>query len=92
MFKICLATVLIFLVQAAVFQNAGKLFGSVRNEKSEAIVAATVTVTKAKNGALIKATLTDGEGEFEFENVGHNSCKVSVSFVGMDPYTSDCLS
>ncbi|MCU0353319.1 MAG: TonB-dependent receptor family protein [Cytophagales bacterium] len=89
MLKIRLATALIFLVQAALSQNVGKLSGSVRSKKSEAIVGATVTVTKARNGALIKAALTDEEGKFEFESIGYDSCKVSVSFVGMAPYTSD---
>ena len=72
-------------------QLNGKIVGIVKNTNQEAIVGATVTLSKFKNDALIKATFTDADGRFEFEKLPLDSCKITVSFVGLDKYNSEII-
>ena len=69
----------------------GRLMGSVININKEPIVGATIILSKAKDNALIKALLTDANGRFEFENVKFDTCKLSITFVGMGNYTSEFI-
>ncbi len=82
---------LLFLTQFAHAQNIGNISGVVKNDKNEALVGATVTVVKVQTEALIKAAFTDASGAFEFEKLPLDSCKVTVSFVGMNKYVSELL-
>lgn len=90
MSKFCLFF-LLFVAQIIHAQNIGKILGTVKNSQNEALIGATVTLLKARNEALIKATFTDVNGAFEFEKLPPDSCKVTVSFVGMAKYTSELL-
>jgi iron complex outermembrane recepter protein len=72
-------------------QSKGKIMGTVKNANQEAVLGATVTLTKAKNDALIKATFTDADGRFEFDKLNIDSCKITVSFVGLNKYNSEII-
>jgi hypothetical protein len=91
MSKITFFAFLLFTVQFAYAQGIGKISGQVVDEQKRAINGATVILTKNSNNALIKVTLTDTEGKFEFENLKFDSCQLSVSFVGMSKYVSPLL-
>jgi iron complex outermembrane recepter protein len=80
----------LLLSKLSIAQN-GKMIGSVKNNKNESIVGATVTLTKFKNNQILKATFSDTEGKFEFDKIKADSCKINVSFVGFAPYSSDLI-
>jgi iron complex outermembrane recepter protein len=72
-------------------QGIATITGSTKNKNNEAVVGATVIVSKAKNGAIIKSAITDVDGKFEFERLKFDTCKLSITAVGVEKYTSETL-
>ena len=90
--KIALIVLLFTMNQTIYAQDKyGRLMGSVINTNKEPIVGVTIILSKVKDNVLIKALLTDANGRFEFENVKFDTCKLSITFVGMGNYTSEFI-
>ena len=87
--KTTLIISLFFNIQSLVAQATATILGSVKNDKNEVVVGATVIVTKAKNGIILKSAITDIDGKFECEKIKFDTCKVSISLVGAGKYTSE---
>lgn len=85
----CITFFLFLTTQLLYSQSIEKMTGQIQNEKKEAIIGATVIISKAKTNKLIKSTFTDVDGKFEFENLKVDTCKITVSFIGMQPYTTE---
>lgn len=68
-----------FLTQA---QTTGKLTGRVADSKQAGIAAATVNLLKAKDSSIIKMSVTDKTGNFEFENLPGGKYLLKVSAIG----------
>jgi hypothetical protein len=85
MYKKLLLLLLITTVGKA--QN-GIIKGIVKGDKNEAVVGATVILSKGQIGAIIKSSFTDADGKFEFEKLKYDTLEIAVSFVGMSKYTS----
>jgi iron complex outermembrane recepter protein len=83
--------VLFFIAQQVTAQTFGRITGTAKNQQNEVVVGAAVILSKAKNGTIIKSAITDAEGKFEFENLKFDTCKVTISFVGVGKYTSETL-
>ncbi|WP_259016034.1 TonB-dependent receptor [Emticicia fluvialis] len=79
---------LLFVSITATAQN-GNIKGTVKTSKNEAIVGATVMLSKFPKGVIVKSTFTDADGKFEFEKLRYDSLEISVSFVGMAKFVSD---
>jgi iron complex outermembrane recepter protein len=54
-------------------------------------VGATVLLLKAKNGLVLKSAITDTDGKFELEKLKFDTCKLTITFVGVEKYTSETL-
>src|SRR3954470_4240956 len=48
-------------------QQEGKISGVIRSQDNKAVEAATVTLVKARDTFVVKITVTDKTGSFEFE-------------------------
>jgi outer membrane receptor protein involved in Fe transport len=77
---------LLFITSLAQAQN-GNIKGLVKDEKNEAVVGATVILSKSQKD-IIKSLFTDVEGKFEFEKLKYDTLQIEISFVGMNKYTS----
>ncbi|MCE3281964.1 MAG: TonB-dependent receptor, partial [Chitinophagaceae bacterium] len=62
--------------------KTGKIFGSVRNTEGKAIEAATVSLLKADDQALVKISVTDKDGRFEFDRIPEGKFILSISAAG----------
>ncbi len=71
-----------FSVQSAFSQNTLRLEGRIVNENKEALPYANVSLHKAQDSALLKATLTDSLGLFAFENIPISAYFLKMSCVG----------
>lgn len=78
---------LLLITTVAKAQN-GSIKGLVKSDKNEAIVGATVILLKGQKENIIKSSFTDVDGKFEFENLKYDSLTLSISYVGMDKYSS----
>lgn len=78
---------LLLITTVAKAQN-GSIKGLVKSDKNEAIVGATVILLKGQKENIIKSSFTDVDGKFEFENLKYYSLTLSISYVGMDKYSS----
>ena len=79
----------LFLFQTAHAQNIGTITGITKNKNNEVVVGATVLLLKAKNGLILKSAITDTDGKFEFEKLKFDTCKLTITFVGVEKYTSE---
>ncbi|RFS16393.1 outer membrane beta-barrel family protein [Emticicia sp. C21] len=77
---------LFFITSLAQAQN-GTIKGLIKDDKKEAVVGATIILSKGQKG-ILKSSFTDVDGKFEFEKLKYDTLLVEVSFVGMNKYTS----
>lgn len=64
---------------------AQTLRGRVVDAKGEVAPFATIALLKSTDSVLVKATLTDVEGNYLLENIKHGSFRISVSMIGYEP-------
>ena len=69
-------------------KNATAISGSVKDEKGKAIIAATVTLHKLSDSALVKTEITNATGLFEFQTIQGGDYFIRVSAIGNAPYQS----
>lgn len=81
---IILATIILTALNLAAFAQNGtsSITGKVGDAGRAAIQAATVTLLKAKDSALVKVSVSDKTGHFEFENIPAGKYLLLVSAVG----------
>jgi iron complex outermembrane recepter protein len=84
-------TLFFFIItyQVTIAQNIGSVTGITKNKSNEVVVGATVILSKAQNGLIIKSAITDADGKFEFEKLKFDTFKLAISFVGIEKYTSE---
>ncbi|NII26749.1 TonB-dependent receptor [Pseudoflavitalea sp. X16] len=82
--KLTLATIILTVLNlVALAQNgASRITGKVGDASQAAIQAATVTLLKAKDSAVVKMSVSDKAGQFEFENIPDGKYLLAVSAVG----------
>ncbi|RYZ30193.1 MAG: TonB-dependent receptor, partial [Chitinophagaceae bacterium] len=80
--------VFVFLVLAvlntfsASAQTAGKIQGSLKDELGKGLAAATVSLLRSGDSALIKMAVSDAMGVYEFSTVKEGAYFVSISNIG----------
>src|SRR5436305_11934122 len=62
----------------------GNITGSVNDINAKPIEAATATLLKSKDSSIIKLTISDKAGNFDFENIPNGKYLVSVSSTGLE--------
>jgi len=67
---------------SAFAQTAGKIQGSVKDESGKGLAAATISLMRSGDSALIKMGVTDAMGIYEFTTINEGSYFLSVSNVG----------
>ena len=82
----------IAVVAAEAKQQVPRIYGSIKNTEEKMIEAATVTLLQLPAKKIVKISITNSKGEFEFENVKDGEYQLSVSALGYDAVTSDPLS
>src|SRR5688572_8470341 len=79
------ATLLGFLFLTAFAANAqsvNKISGNVTDEQSKPLVAATVSLLRAKDSGLVKVAISDKAGIYEFVNIKDGNYLLSFTSVG----------
>ena len=71
--------------------SAGKIDGSIKDEKGQPIEAVTITLLQVKDSSRLKETVTSKTGHFTFENLPAGKYLVSASSVGYSPIYSRVL-
>ena len=85
----CLCAVMITLTLSAQDNKRSKVNLTVKDDKGVPIENATVQLMRSTDSALVKATITDGTGKAEIENVPHGSYILKVTIVNfITHYTS----
>ena len=86
--------ILSFLLLAALpalAQQQGKLSGKITDPANAPLTAVTVSLLKAKDSSLVKATVTGKEGVYEFENISPGSYLLLLSSTGMEKRFSELV-
>ena len=72
-----------FLVQSSFAQGkTGKISGLVTDDKQKGIDGATVSLLRTKDAGLVKVSVTDKAGYFDFEKIPDGDYTVSVTVTG----------
>ncbi len=66
----------------AIAQSKGSVSGKVTDQQAKPMPSATVSLLKGKDSSVVKLTVTDKSGMFQFENISSGQYLVSVSAVG----------
>ena len=72
-------------------QLAGKISGSLKNADNKSIDAATVSLLKIKDSSLVKISVSDKTGLFEFENIKAGKYFFTAEAVGYGKYRSAAI-
>jgi len=84
----------LFLAVATIAQaqnKQGKITGSVKNAEGKALEAATVSLLKLENQSLVKVSITNKEGNFEFEKIQEGKFLISIAATGYNNLKSNVL-
>src|ERR1044072_6137938 len=81
-----LFTGIIFCLTARAAEN-GQLHGHVTGEDKKPMEFVVVTLLKAEDSTLVKGGLTDGDGNFGFENLASGNFLLTVSYTGFTKVT-----
>ena len=78
-----LAGITIGMSSFAQSANSGKISGSIKDGGNQKIIdAASVSLLKAKDSALVKVAVTDKAGNFSFENINDGNYLVLATSIG----------
>ncbi|HET7896741.1 MAG TPA: TonB-dependent receptor, partial [Flavisolibacter sp.] len=75
-------TLFLLTVISARAQQNGKIVGVVKDETGKGLAAATVSLLKATDSAMVKMAVSDASGGYEFSNITEGNYLVSVTGVG----------
>jgi outer membrane receptor protein involved in Fe transport len=76
----------VFLAQAQ--PKTGKILGFLKSPDGKAIEAATVSLLKAENQSLVKVSISEKDGRFEFERIPTGKFLIAISATGYKPMKS----
>ncbi len=71
--------------------QTGKISGSIKSADDKAIDAATISLLKAKDSSIVKISVSDKAGNFEFENIKAGNYFLTAEAVGYNKYTSTAI-
>lgn len=71
--------------------SAGKIDGTIKDEKGQPIEAVTITLLQAKDSSRLKETVTNKTGHFSFDNIPTGKYLVAASSVGYSQLYSRVL-
>lgn len=77
------------IANAQTNQILGKVSGNVVDGNQKIMEAATIALLKAKDSAIIKYSVADKSGRFQFDNLSEGSYLVSATSVGFEKSYSD---
>ena len=69
--------------------KTGRISGSVKDASAKAVEGGTVTLHKSKDSSLVKVSLTNKQGDYEFEKITDGKYFVRVSAVNLSAASSD---
>ena len=85
---ITLAVILITTVSNSQAQN---ISGSIKDEQDKTIAGASASLKRAKDSSLVKLSVSNATGKYEFTNIPPGKYFVNVSHVGKMPQNSAAI-
>ncbi len=83
-FTIVAISILTLLTTESMAQSKGRVTGSITDNNSKALVAATVSLLQAKDSSLVKAGISDGTGKFDISVTKSGNYLLGYSLVGFE--------
>lgn len=86
---------LLFVLSCLIFEHSiaqiknGKISGLVTDDKQKGIDGATVSLLRAKDAGLVKVSVSDKSGKYEFEKIADGDYTISVSVTGFQKKSSE---
>jgi len=76
-------TLLLMITAASAFaQSTGKISGTIKDETGKGFNAATVSLLQASDSVLVKAAVSDKNGQYDFINIKDGNYLISFSAIG----------
>src|SRR5690348_14196738 len=79
------------IVAQQTIQQPAKVACTILNEAKQPIEGATAELHQAKNGSLVRSSVTDQNGMAEFDRVPAGEYKIKVSMIHMQPTETDAF-
>lgn len=78
-----ICTILFFISYLFTFAQSGSVEGHIQDERGEAVIFANCALFHALDSSLIKAEMSDAEGDFSFHGIAPGDYFLDISYVGM---------
>ncbi|MBC7903480.1 MAG: outer membrane beta-barrel protein, partial [Gemmatimonadaceae bacterium] len=79
---------LLLLWSANVFSQTGQLSGNVKNSNNDILSGATVRLVRLPDSSLVKTSISDESGKFQFSNLGRSAYFLVITATGQKRYFS----
>ena len=86
-----MVTLAVILMAAVLHSNAQKITGIVKDEQNKGISGASASLKKAKDSSLVKLSVSNASGKYEFVNIPEGKYFVSLSHVGVGSQNSSVI-
>lgn len=82
---------LFFILSNHLSSQQASISGKIMNENNEPIPFATIILKSSMDSTMVKADITDDNGEFVFERIAPKNYFLEASFIGMKTYLSEII-
>jgi outer membrane receptor protein involved in Fe transport len=82
---------MVFATAAFAQGKIGKVSGSIQSTDGKALESITVSLLRSKDSAIAKTSITNKQGEFEFDKISEGKYIVAVSAVGYQNHFSQAI-
>ncbi len=81
-------TLTILLIISVANSNAQNISGTIKDEQDKAIAKASASLKRTKDSSIVKLSVSDATGKYEFVNVSQGKYFITISYIGKMPQNS----
>ncbi len=82
---------MVLAVSSFAQNKIGKISGTLQSNDGKALEAATISLLRSKDSAVVKTAITNKQGEFEFDKIVDGKYLIAISTVGYQNYFSEIV-
>src|SRR5687767_7318741 len=88
---VTLFSAVVLMIGSAMAQGKGKITGTVIDGNAKTLASATISLLQVKDSAVVKMSVADKTGKYEFDGVPEGKFIVSISAVGHSKEYSEII-
>ena len=86
-----IALIIMLLLSQSIFAQQNMISGKITDENEQAVAFATTILLNASNEDLVKAVISDEDGNYRFLGIAAGDYKLKISSIGFEEYRSGSI-